>query len=175
MTSDTVNLVNGVPVDSCLSLVNHVRVQPEVGQTVWKSVTQWNGGFRCRSTIREHSVQMDEPIQLGGTDTAPNMVEAVLAAYGSCLMVGYALNASLRGIQVRDLEIEVEGDLDLAGFFGLSDEVPAGFTDIHATVRLDAEADADTLKALHDHVLKTSPVGSILTRPLHVTTDLITV
>ena len=116
---------------------------------------------------------MDEPEQLGGTDTAPNMVEQVLAAYGSCLTVGYTLNASVRGIKVNDLRVEVEGDLNLAGFFGLSDQIPAGFTNIRTRVYLDADASEEQLQALHDHVLKTSPVGSILTSSLKVSTDLV--
>ena len=116
---------------------------------------------------------MDEPEALGGTDTAPNMVESVLAAYGSCLTVGYTLNAAIRGITINDLRVEVEGDLDLAGFFGLSDEVPAGFTHIRAVVHLDAEATPEELQALHEHTLKTSPVGSILKQPLNVSTELV--
>lgn len=166
--------LNGVPVEACLGLVEHVKNNPEAGQTVWASVTTWNGGFQCESSIRDHTVQMDEPKQLGGTDTAPNMVEQVLAAYGSCLMVGYNLNASVRGIEVRDIRIEVEGDLDLAGFFGISDEVPAGFNKIRTKVHLDADASDEELQALHAHVLRTSPVGSILSRPLDVSTELVT-
>lgn len=169
-----VSELNGVPVADCLGLVNHVTNNPEAGKTVWSAVTTWEGGFRCRNEIRDHQVDMDEPEQLGGTDTAPNMVEQVLAAYGSCLTVGYSLNASVRGIKINEIRIEVEGDLDLAGFFGISDSVPAGFDRIRTRVHLDADASDEALQKLHEHVLKTSPVGSILTRPLDVTTELVT-
>ncbi len=165
--------VNGVPVTACLNLVDAVRNDPETGKTQWHSVTTWNGGFDCQSEIRQQTQSMDEPAALGGTDTAPNMVESVLAAYGSCLTVGYTLNAAIRGITINDLRVEVEGDLDLAGFFGLSDEVPAGFTHIRAVVHLDAEATPEELQALHEHTLKTSPVGSILKQPLNVSTELV--
>lgn len=166
--------LNGVPVSDCLGLVKHVKENPDAGQTVWSSVTTWKSGFQCHNVIREHTVQMDEPEQLGGTDTAPNMVEQVLAAYGSCLTVGYSLNASVRGIHVNAIRVEVEGDLDLAGFFGLSEGVPAGFSRIRTRVHLDADATEDVLQELHRHVLKTSPVGSILARPLEVETELST-
>ena len=166
--------VNGVPVSACQQLISAVRSDAASGQTKWSAVTTWKGGFACESQIRDHTIHMNEPEALGGTDTAPNMVETVLAAYGSCLTVGYTLNAALRGIEIRDLRVELEGDLDLAGFFGLSDEVPAGFSDIRAKVYLDADADPEELQALHEHVLKTSPVGSILTEPLNVSTELTT-
>lgn len=165
--------LNGVPVADCVSLVQHVKDNPQAGHTQWSSVTTWKGGFRCHNAIRDHEVDMDEPEQLGGTDTAPNMVEQVLAAYGSCLTVGYTLNAAVRGITVRELRVEVDGDLDLAGFFGLSDGVPAGFSGIRARVYIDAEASDEELEQLHHHVLKTSPVGSILERPLNVETELV--
>lgn len=164
--------LNGVPVTAAASLIDTIRQEPANGQTTWKSVTNWKGGFQCESQIRDHTVQMDEPTQLGGTDSAPNMVETVLAAYGSCLTVGYALNASLRGITIKDLRVELEGNLDLAGFFGLSDDVPPGFRDVRAIVHLDTDASPEDVQALHEHVMKTSPVGCILSQPLQVTTEL---
>jgi hypothetical protein len=82
------------------------------------------------------------------------------------------MNAALRGIEIKELKVELEGDLDLAGFFGLSEEVPAGFTGVTAVVHLDADADPEEIQALYDHVLKTSPVGCILTKPLEVRTVL---
>ena len=164
--------INGVPVSAVAGLVEAVKADTDKGQTKWNAVTTWKGGFNCESQIRDHTIYMNEPDALGGTDTAPNMVETVLAAYGSCLTVGYTMNAALRGIEINDLKVELEGDLDLAGFFGLSDEVPAGFSDIRAKVHLDADASADEIQSLHDHVLKTSPVGCILNHPLNVTTDL---
>lgn len=169
-----IDRLNGVPVSQCLGLVEAVRNNPDVGQTHWRSSTTWKGGFLCESRIREHVVQLDEPEALGGTNTAPNMVEAVLAAYGSCLTVGYTLNAAVRGIEVRSLTVDVEGHIDLAGFFGISTDVPAGFSSITTTVHLDADATAEQVTELHRHVLATSPVGSILERPIAVTTNLVT-
>ena len=166
-------MINGVPVSAVEGLVNAVKSDLAKGQTKWSAVTTWKGGFDCESKIRNHTVHMNEPNALGGTDTAPNMVENVLAAYGSCLTVGYSLNAALRGIKIKDLKVEVEGDLDLAGFFGLSETVPPGFTGVRAKVHLDSDASPEAVQALHAHVLKTSPVGCILTKPLSVTTELV--
>jgi hypothetical protein len=48
---------------------------------------------------------MDEPSALGGTDTAPNMVEFVLGAYGCCLTTGYVMNAAQRGIRLEGVDL----------------------------------------------------------------------
>ncbi len=172
-TASSIDRINGVPVRQCLDLVEAVRKDPANGQTQWRSTTTWKGGFSCESRIRSHQLHLDEPEVLGGSDAAPNPVEAVLAAYGSCLAIGYTLNAAVRGIEVRSLSVDVEGHIDLAGFFGISSEVPAGFSGISTKVHLDADATPEQLDALHRHVLATSPVGSILERPLEVHTELV--
>lgn len=172
-TLNSTDRINGVPVGQCLALVEAVRANPQAGQTRWRSTTTWKGGFACESSIRTHALSLDEPEVLGGSDGAPNPVEAVLAAYGSCLAIGYTLNAAVRGIEVRGLSVDVEGHIDLAGFFGLSSDVPAGFSGITTKVHLDADATPEQLDDLHRHVLATSPVGSILERPLDVRTELV--
>ncbi len=157
-------------------LINHVKAKPEAGQTVWKASTQWLGGFHSQARIRDFTVSMDEPSALGGSNVAPNMVEMVLGAYGCCLTTGYAANAALSGIQLDDIQIELEGDLDLNGFFGLIDpqQCCPGYTNVRAKVLLkSSSATPEQIQALHDAVTKTSPVGAILARPVNVTTELV--
>ncbi len=52
-------------------------------------------------------------------DIGPNPVEYLLTALLSCLTTTMVYHAALRGIHIEELESEVEGDLDLQGFFGL--------------------------------------------------------
>lgn len=156
-------------------LIAAVKEKPQAGSTVWKASTQWRrgDGFRSVAQIREFDIPMDEPPPLGGANTAPNMVEMVLGAFGCCLTTGYVLNAALRGIELDDVRVELDADLDLNGFFDLADGTWPGYTDVRARVRLDApKAEADQLRALHDHVVRTSPVGCILSRPVNVQVDL---
>jgi uncharacterized OsmC-like protein len=157
------------------SLIGHVKEKPEAGKTVWQATTNWLGGFRSEARIRDFTVSMDEPTALGGSDTAPNMVEVVLGAFGCCLTTGYAANAALRGIELEDIQVKLEGDLDLNGFFGLKspDDCWPGYTNIRAKVVLKASnATPQQLQELHDSVVCTSPVGSILQRPINVSVDL---
>lgn len=157
-------------------LIDTIKAQPEAGKTVWHASTKWQkgSGFQSTAYIRDFSIKMDEPPPLGGSNTAPNMVEVVLGAYGCCLTTGYVMNAALRGIELEDVQIELEGDLDLNGFFALKDDVWPGYTDVRAKVRLVApNATPKELQALHEHVVRTSPVGCILQRPLRLTTELV--
>ena len=154
-------------------LIGAVQETPTAGQTVWKARTAWQRGFQSQAQIRTFTIPMDEPSALGGSDTAPNMVEMVLGAYGCCLTTGYVMNAALQGIELEEVEIDVEGDLDLNGFFGLSAEAWPGYTDVRARVHLTApKATTEQLQALHAVVTKTSPVGCILERPVRVLAEL---
>ncbi len=166
----------GFDKDQLQSLINAIRENSEVGKTVWKAETKWQGGFRSQAEIRSYTIPMDEPSDLGGSNTAPNMVEAVLGAYGCCLTTGYVANAAFRGIELEDVRIEVEGDLDLRGFLGLADpdEVWPGYTQVRAKVHLQApKATPEQLQELHQAVVRTSPVGCILERPIQVATELV--
>jgi uncharacterized OsmC-like protein len=107
----------------------------------------------------------DEPAGLGGKDAAPNPVEQLLGALGNCLAVGYAANATLAGIELKDLRIELEGDLDLRAFLGLV-EGHAGYEHIRAEVHLESDADDDAIEKLHRKVLGSSPVGHTLSTPI---------
>ena len=122
---------------------------------------------------REHEpIVSDEPQLLAGGNSAPNPVEYLLAALGSCLAVGYAASAAARDIELRSLEIELSGTIDLQVFLGLA-EGHAGYERIEATARVDSDADDAALQALHEHVVRTSPVGNTIERPIELDAQLI--
>lgn len=155
-------------------LISTVKGNPGAGNTVWKAETRWVEGFKSQADIRGFTINMDEPPVLGGSNTAPNMVEMVLGAYGCCLTTGFVMNAALQGIKLEGVDIQLEGDLDLQGFFGLSKDAWPGYTNIRTKVHLKApEATPEQLQALHDLVVNTSPVGSIIARPVKMETQLV--
>ena len=172
MPQTVTKTLNDVDLDSVASLVEKIQETPDVAATKWNAEVKWKGGFRSEAKIREFaSARSDEPGQLGGTNTGPNPVEQVLGALGNCLAVGYAANATAAGISVNDLTIELEGDLDLHTFLGLTDG-NAGFNSISVKVRLDSDASPEALQALHDKVINTSPVGHTLKRAVPVDVEL---
>jgi uncharacterized OsmC-like protein len=99
-------------------------------------------------------------------------VEQLLAALGNCLAVGYAANASAAGVEIRDLKIDLSGDLDLRTFLGLA-QGNAGYEAITVGVHLDADATPEQLAAIHEKVVGTSPVGHTLGRAVPVAIELV--
>jgi uncharacterized OsmC-like protein len=166
----TTTYLNEVDLPTVGALVQSIQADPDKGQTTWKSEVTWGGAFRTTARSRDlEPIAFDEPPGLGGTNTAPNPVEQLLGALGSCLVIGYAANASVAGIELKDLRIELEGDLDLQTFLGLGDG-NAGFSSIGATVHIESNAEQEAIEALHRKVVSTSPVGHCLSRsvPLEV-------
>lgn len=162
MTISTTTLLNDVDIATVAGLADAIRADESAAATTWRADVAWQGAFRSTARIRSFkALASDEPAALGGTDTAPNPVEQLLAALGHCLAVGYAANATARGIRVDSLRVQVRGNLDLHAFLGLRPG-HAGFGDITATVHIDADAPAEQLEALHEAVVATSPVGHTL-------------
>jgi uncharacterized OsmC-like protein len=166
MTANT--LIHGVDTAALGSFVEHTQTKPDYAGTPFSANVVWQGGFRNSIQIRDLEPQYaDEPASLGGTDTASNPVEQILGAFGACLAIGYTAGAIGRGIALRGLEVDLTGIIDLPVFFGLK-EGHAGFSEIDIVVRIDSDATPEALAALHEAVLRTSPVGNTLERPVAI-------
>jgi uncharacterized OsmC-like protein len=167
------------PVDSTglHALAEKGKHNPESGKVTLKAKTVTEGQFRNITYIRDLApVVIDEPPHLLGQNTAPNPSEAVLAALGACLAVGYIANATERGIQLRDVSIELEGDLDISAVWGLGDAREgkvAGFTTVRVKAHLDADAPQEVLAEIVEHATNWSPVANTLRNPVSITAALV--
>lgn len=166
--------LNDVDIQAVAGLAGKIQTEPEVAATTWRASVAWKGGFASEAKVRDFApVRSDEPISLGGGDTAANPVEQLLGALGNCLAVGYAANATGLGIEIKDLSIDLEGDLDLHTFLGLNPNGNAGYDTIRVSVALDSDATPEQLTQLHQQVVGTSPVGHTLSRAVPVQIDLV--
>jgi uncharacterized OsmC-like protein len=165
--------LNEVNLGAIASLVEKIRQEPAAAKTQWKSEVRWTGAFRSEARSRDLApLPSDEPKGIGGSDTGPNPVEQVLAALGNCLAIGYAANATVAGIEMKSLKIELEGAIDMHAFLGLGGD-NAGFEGIRAKVDLQSNATPEQLKALHEKVVGSSPVGHTLSRAVPVKIELV--
>src|SRR6266498_2091287 len=106
---------------------------------------------------RQFAMPLDEPRELGGTDTGPNPVEAVLAALGSCQAIVYRAYASVLGLRVDSIDVAAKGHLDLRGLLGIS-EVPAGLDQVTFSTRIVSPESAERIQELVTIVESHCPV-----------------
>ena len=73
---------------------------------------------------------------------------------------------------VTPVEVEVEGELDLAGTLGISKDVPVGFESIRLRFDIDApEATEEQLRALQEKTERYCVVLQTLTTPPDIQTE----
>jgi uncharacterized OsmC-like protein len=165
--------LNDLDLDAVKALVAAIHDDPEKARTTWRADVHWEGGFRSSASVREFSgLVSDEPPALAGSDLAPNPVEQVAAALGHCLAVGYVATLTAHDIEIRSLDVSVTGEIDLRPFLGV-EAGHAGYRHLTAEARIDADADPATLRAIHEQVVATSPVGTTLTQPVPVEVELV--
>ena len=128
---------------------------------------------QVRIDARDHQFVVDEPAELGGDDAGANPVEHLLAALGSCQVITYQVWAQKLGLALDNVEIDLAGDIDLRGFFGLDPDVRAGFQTITATIRITGPEEQARYDELIATVEKHCPVGDTLVAgvPVHVAVD----
>jgi uncharacterized OsmC-like protein len=172
MSSPSQNIINGLDINRLKELLKEAEKNKDFVAriTKWSALVRWLGeGFNFKSYIRNHSFLISEPADLGGPDTSPNAVEYVLAALGACYATGFVLNATKRGVKIKNLEIALEGELDnILVFLGLSNEGHPGYKKIKAKLYVNAEADEKTIKEIWEETVRTSPVGHTLTRTVEI-------
>lgn len=64
---------------------------------------------------------------VGGAGTAACSGDLLLGALAACAQVTCQMVAEAMGIEAESIEVEVDGDMDLAGTLGISKDVPVGF------------------------------------------------
>jgi uncharacterized OsmC-like protein len=121
----------------------------------------------------EHLVEADHPEIFAAEDRGPAPVELVLAGLASCITAGIGTVAAARGIELYEVESTVEGDMDLQGILGLSDEHRNGFENIRLDFKVKGNASEETLRAIVDQSRKRSAVFDIVTNsvPVHITVN----
>ena len=165
---------NGLDIGQLQEVVAALKADPAKTHTVWRTSIQWENGFQNQFQAREHApVRVDEPRALLGTDTGPNPAELLLGAMGTCLSIGYALNATARGITIKAMDLEVEGDIDLAVFTGLKAEGNPGYSGVRIKARIKSDATPEQLQELHEHVVRTSPICSSVQNPVPVAAQVV--
>ncbi len=180
MSVSSVN--NGVNVQALLDAREALKSAPEAAKFAWRASCKWQNGTNSRSTIQgfyglgqeqqhksEFSFSADHPEVFASEDRGVTPVEFMLVGLASCLTAGVAAVAQNRGIQLRSVEAQVEGTMDVRGILGVDSDVRNGYDDIKVTFKIDADASRKDIEALVAQSQKRSAVFDVITNPTNVT------
>ncbi len=177
---------NGVDTPTLFATVDAVNANRELARFQFRASNRWISGTHSRtrmepffgaSTEHDHRdvfrYDADHPAVLVGAGKGPTPVEFLLHALAACLTAGIANIAAARGITLTEVESTVEGDIDIQGLLGLSDDVRNGYQQIRASFRIRGDAPPEKLRGLLEQSRKRSAVFDVLTNgvPVEISVD----
>jgi uncharacterized OsmC-like protein len=174
--------VNGVDVGAVKNTVNALEENSDLGRSRFRLHNAWIDGGLNRSTInafysaghdnyrsKPFVLDADEPPLLAGGDRGANPVEYLLHDLAACMTTTMVYHAAIRGINLEEVESELEGDIDLRGFLGLSAEVRKGYEEIRVKFKVKTDAEnVERLKAFS----KLSPVYDVVSTGTRVKVEI---
>jgi uncharacterized OsmC-like protein len=180
-TEDTIR--NGVDTAVLFGTLDAVKAEPTLAKFQFRARNRWIGGAHNRTTIRDFyaanqedvsreqafTIDAGEPAILIGTDTGPNPAEALLHALAACLTTSLVYVAAARGVRLTHVESTLEGDMDVQGALGLSDDYRNGFEEIRVSFRIAGDAPEEKLRELVARAQQRSAVFDMVTNGVPVT------
>lgn len=177
-TITTHHNINGVNVEQLGASISAIQGEAGLARFQFRATNTWINGGHNRTTIKEFYgvgkeddnrtepfiLDADEPPVLLGEDQGANPVEFVLHALAACLTTSMVYHAAAQGITIDSVESRLEGDLDLRGFLGLSQDIRPGYQNLRVHFTVKSDAPAERLQEL----TKYSPVYDIVSNPVPV-------
>jgi uncharacterized OsmC-like protein len=176
--------LNGVNTPALFATIDVVKNQPQLGAFQFRAKGNWLGGTYTQTTMSEFSgaggehthkaaftADADHPAVLCGEDKSPTPVEYVLHALAACLTAGVANIAAARGVTLQSVTSSLEGDMDLRGILGLSNEVRNGFSSIRVGFTIKGDAPTPKLQEIVQQACARSAVLDILRNGVLVTVE----
>ena len=188
MATTTEIVRNGVDTQQLYGTLDAVKDDPSIAKFRFRARNRWIDGAHNRTTIRDFyaanqedtsrtaAFELDagEPAILLGSDTGPNPAEYLLHALAACLTTSLIYVAAARGVHLTKVESTLEGDMDVRGALGLSDDYRNGFERIRASFHVEGDAPAKKLREVFERAHQRSAVFDMVTNGVPVTLDVST-
>jgi uncharacterized OsmC-like protein len=164
-----------------------IKADPSLGVFQFRATNRWVDGAHNRTTIKAFygagqedttrdaafTIDAGEPAVLLGVDTGPNPAEALLHALAACLTTTLVYVATARKIRLTEVESTLEGNMDVRGCLGLSDDVRNGFTSIRVNFKVKGDAPPEKLREIVERAQARSAVFDMINNgvPVEVTVE----
>lgn len=167
---------NGINTPVLFATINAVKDAPALAKFRFRATNRWVGGTFSESRVESfdgaggthtHQTQFgygaDHPAVLVGEDRGPTPIEFLLHGLAACITAGIGSIAAARGVTLRSVSSQVEGDIDLRGVLGISKDVRNGYERIRIGFDIDGDAPAEKLREVVSQSIARSAVFDVLT------------
>lgn len=114
--------------------------------------------LKIKCTSRDFSIVMDEPSKKNTESSGMTPLEALLSAIGACKCIAAKSFAKSQNIDLIDIKIEMDGEIDTDGFYGINKEAKMGFHKITSKYYVQANNSDEEIEEFVNFVERTCPV-----------------
>ncbi len=131
-----------------MATVKHVTVDAHLGER-----------FKIESKIGNHTLVVDQPKTGGGDDAGPTPLEYFFLSLAGCIATIARIAAKQKRINLRGMDVKVEGDLDIEALMGRKPDAHSGFSGITVRAKIDADLTQEEKEAFLHEVDRRCPVS----------------
>ena len=178
MTTSNSSKLNGVNTHLLGGVLDSIKNRPTMAKATFSVKSEWDGGFSVTSTCKDfriggqniqrengYSMVHDFPPQFSGEGKGPTVCEGCMASLGTCITQTIIAHATAMGIEIDSINIDMEGDVDLRGFSGISSDVRPGAQQFRANIGIrSGSASKEQIDQLYQIGKKLSPAIDTLTK-----------
>src|SRR5918993_3521136 len=186
MNDKKINEFNEVNTQILNTVFESMQAHSGMAKATFAVKSEWNGGFSVDTTASkgfriggqniernvEYKAQYDFPAQISGEGRGPTVCEGCMGALAACLTQTMVAHATSRGIQLDGIDIDVEGEVDMRGFAGISNDVRPGAQQFRVNMNIkSSSASKEQLDELREIGKRFSPAFDTLTNGTSVVVE----
>jgi len=157
-------MIDIAPIATAVEWISEMfRKDPERGKSTATSRIRIDDKFTCRIEEGPWKLVADMSPKAGGGGEGPTPGVLGRAAFGSCIAVGFVLEAARSGVPIDSVEVEVQVDFDDGVLFGTSEGFP-GYTGVRYELSVASDASQEELQRVADVARSRSPYIDVFGR-----------
>lgn len=172
-------MLNNVNLEALGSYVAVITDQPEEAIAALGVTATWKGGVNTEITTHSKKIgntsvekqfkySIGEPEELLGDNLNPNPQDYILGGLAGCMMVGFVVGATAKGIKLDSVNLTIVGNLDLRGFLEVDPNVTIGFEKLQFNFEVEGSGTQEDYDAIAAHVQKVSPGYNTIANPVQI-------
>lgn len=161
-------MLNDIDLNGLDSYIKKIGTDPSEAISSYGISAVWQGGVTTKVTTgnqwvgsaeveKNFSFTVGEPKELLGDNQHPTPQDYLLGGLAGCMMVGFVIVASQKGISLEYVALTITGSLDLKGMLELDSSSPIGFDRLQFNFEVQGNGNQKEYDAIIEQVRRLSP------------------
>jgi len=132
---------------------------------------QANDKYKVAVQAGERTFYVDQAVAVGGEGAGANPMEYLFASLAGCIATTARIIATQQNLDLKGMDIKVEGALDLNFLYGKSRDGRSGVTGINVSVELDSAMSEPERLSFFEELRSRCPISDTIaaTTPITIT------